>query len=483
MTGTYDLWLVLLSFIVAVNASFVALELATRVVASRGRRSEWAWLAGGAAAMGTGIWSTHFIGMLAFRLPAPTSYDTAITLLSLAIGVLSSGIALFVASRSTLTVARLCAAGALIGTGIAAMHYVGMAAMRMQPPIRYAPGLVVLSILIAVTASVVTVWTTFRLRLETIVTAFGKKAGSALMMGAGISGMHYTGMAAAKFAAGSVCTAPPWHLGTASIGGALGAFALVFLVLALLVCSCQVYRTSVLDAKVAQGSGMLEQASSELRRLMRRLADLQEEERRRLAAELHDIVGQSLSALMLEISMIRDQLEPAASVALAARLASAAALARQSIEAVRGVMAELRPPGIDEVGLPAALQWNVDRFKLRTGIAVTLTVDPSLPRPSSAVEEALLRVAAEALNNAAKYSQARSVQIRLEERDEAIAFEVADDGCGFDPALQAPRNHNRGWGLKIMYERALAVGAQLRVVSAPGAGTRVRFLISKRGWR
>src|SRR5688572_14325144 len=126
MTGTYDIWLVSLSYVVAALAAYVALTLASRVSASRGRGATY-WLMGGAISMGTGIWSMHFIGMLAFHLPIPVSYDMSITLLSMLIAVLVSGFALFTINRHSLTVRRLLISGALMGGGIAAMHYTGMA--------------------------------------------------------------------------------------------------------------------------------------------------------------------------------------------------------------------------------------------------------------------------------------------------------------------------------------------------------------------
>jgi len=483
MAGTYDPWLVLLSVIVAVNASFVALHLTSRVAAARGRKVEWFWLAGGAMSMGAGIWSTHFIGMLAFALPVPTEYDVRITLLSLLIAVLASGIALFVASRSTLSVERLLGAGLLMGFGIASMHYVGMAAMRMQPPISYAPGGAALSVLIAVAASMVTVWSAFRLRLETVLTALSKKAGSALAMAGGICGMHYTAIAAASVAPGSVCAVAPQHFDNASMGAALAALALLFLILTLLLCAFDARHCALLDAMVAGCTASLNRASSELRRALRHLADVQDEERRRLAAELHDIVGQNISALSVEVAMARDQLDPATSAGLIDRLGRASTLARQSVESIRNVMAELRPPGLDELGLAAALRWHAERVQFRTGICVRLQLDEALPRPSAAVEDTLLRVTVEALCNAAKYSEARTLQVRLEGREDTIALDVADDGRGFDADNPTPRTESSGWGLTIMKERAQAVGAVLRVVSAPGAGTRVEFLISRAKWQ
>ena len=277
MNGTYNPWLVLLSVIVAINASFVALDLASRIVASKGRGAEWYWLAVGAVSMGAGIWSMHFIGMLAFRLPIAISYDVALTLLSLLAAVLASAVALFIASRLTLKRSALLVAGLLMSTGIVSMHYIGMAAMRMEPPIRYSPLLVAAAILVAAVASIAAVWSAFTLRLQTIVTAFWKKAGSAVVMGGGICGMHYTGMASASFAPDSVCTIIPQHIiNQPWLGGALGALTLLFLILTLCVAAFDAYLSAVLDAKVATRTAAVDRMSAELRRLSHRLGDIQD---------------------------------------------------------------------------------------------------------------------------------------------------------------------------------------------------------------
>src|SRR5712691_5619004 len=146
MQGTYDLWLVGLSIAIAVVASYVALDLASRVSVTRGTRAARYWLVGGAFSMGTGIWSMHFIGMLAFRMPMPMAYDTALTFASLLIAVIVSAFALWTVSQGGLGGDRLLRAGISMGLGISAMHYTGMEAMEIEPSIAYDPTLVVLSI-------------------------------------------------------------------------------------------------------------------------------------------------------------------------------------------------------------------------------------------------------------------------------------------------------------------------------------------------
>jgi PAS domain S-box-containing protein/diguanylate cyclase (GGDEF)-like protein len=246
MLGAYDARLVILSIVVAIFASYVALDLASRVSVSLGTRAERWWLAGGALAMGMGIWSMHFIGMLAFELPIPLAYSAPVTFLSLAFAIAVSGFALHIVSRCTLGMGRLLGAGALMGAGIALMHYTGMAAIEVAPPIRYDAALFALSIALAIAASVAALSIAFRLRSETTSAALWKKAGSAVVMGAAIAAMHYTGMAAAHFAPDSVCVVDPGGIGNAWLAGTIGAFTFVFLATALLV--------SVVDARLADRS-------------------------------------------------------------------------------------------------------------------------------------------------------------------------------------------------------------------------------------
>jgi NO-binding membrane sensor protein with MHYT domain/CheY-like chemotaxis protein/two-component sensor histidine kinase len=205
LTGYYETPLVLTSILVAIVASYSALSLAGRVTEAAGR-TRFAWILGGAIAMGTGIWAMHFVGMLAFRLPIPIAYDVPITLVSLVLPIAASGLALWQVSRADLGPVRLGASALIMGIGINAMHYTGMAAMRMEPGIVYDPLLFALSVLIAVVASALALWIAFRLRRSTP-HVWVPRIGAAVVMGFAIVGMHYTGMAAANFPADSVCMA------------------------------------------------------------------------------------------------------------------------------------------------------------------------------------------------------------------------------------------------------------------------------------
>lgn len=235
MTGVYDPGLVVLSLAVAIMTAYVALALVDRVVEDSGRWHSWLWLISGAVVMGTGIWSMHFIGMLAFSLPVSLGYDLALTLLSLLIAVLASGLALFMIRAASPGAVLLSTGALLFGAGVSAMHYTGMAALRMSPPITYDPLLFVASILIAVAASFAALWMGLILRRHDQAFEVLARLGSATVMGIAIAGMHYTGMAAAEFVPGSVCLSAGAGYGVDSDSMAVKIAIAMFIVLAITV--------------------------------------------------------------------------------------------------------------------------------------------------------------------------------------------------------------------------------------------------------
>ncbi len=198
--ATYDYRLVLLSVMIAVLASYVALDLAGRVTATRGY-ARLAWLIGGATAMGTGIWSMHYTGMLAYRLPMRVYYHVPTVALSLLAAIFASFVALIIVSRPRVKTMHVIAGGFPMGFGIAAMHYTGMAAMRLGAMHHYHHGLWSLSIVFAVVISMVALWLTFRFREENQKPVL--KALAAVVMGLAIPVMHYTGMAGVRYMPGT----------------------------------------------------------------------------------------------------------------------------------------------------------------------------------------------------------------------------------------------------------------------------------------
>jgi signal transduction histidine kinase/NO-binding membrane sensor protein with MHYT domain/DNA-binding NarL/FixJ family response regulator len=198
LTGTYDANLVALSFLIAILASYAALDLAGRVRPAS-KQIRWFWLLGGAASMGMGIWSMHFIAMLALYLPLSVSYDLLLTQLSLLYAIVASGIAMWLLSRPASSLWLWLGGGVCMGAAIASMHYTGMAAMRLPARIEYDVRLVGLSVAIAIAASLAALWLAFRVQKQPTKGLSGQKLLSALVMGIAVSGMHYTGMTATHF--------------------------------------------------------------------------------------------------------------------------------------------------------------------------------------------------------------------------------------------------------------------------------------------
>ncbi len=247
LTGSYSSALVLISLCVAILASYTALDMTGRIATAKGRAVPL-WMVGGALAMGIGIWSMHFIGMLAFSLPVDLGYDIGLTAFSLLIAVLSSGFALWLVNQPQLPACQLALGALIMGTGIACMHYTGMAALRMLPGIDYDPALFSASLAIAVGASAAALWIAFRLRLHTPYVRQIRGL-AAMLMGFAIVGMHYTGMAAANFPLGSYCGA---------LANGLQGNGLVYLVLITTLAVLAVaLLTSVLDARMESRTAAL----------------------------------------------------------------------------------------------------------------------------------------------------------------------------------------------------------------------------------
>jgi PAS domain S-box-containing protein len=259
MIGSYDYRLVALSVLIAIFAAYTALDLAGRTTAARGRARP-AWLAGGATAMGIGIWSMHYLGMLAFSLPVPVLYDWPTVLLSLLAAIFASAVALFIVSRQRMGWMRALIGSVIMGSGIAAMHYIGMAAMRLRAMCHYDPAFLALSVLLAIVISLVALWLTFLFREDKKRTGWWKTA-SAVMMGAAIPVMHYTGIAAASFTPSTMTPDLSRAVSVSSLGTA-GISAVTLLVLGLAVV------TAFLDRRFSFQSLQLKASEERYRQLV-----------------------------------------------------------------------------------------------------------------------------------------------------------------------------------------------------------------------
>src|SRR6202051_89583 len=199
--GSYDPFIVALSAVIAVASSYAALDLAGRVTAGKGRAFA-AWLTCGSVAMGIGIWSMHFTGMLAFKLPVPVSYDWRPVWQSFVVPVLASALALYLESREKMSNARAMGGGVMMGFGIVALHYLDMLAMRMRAYCHFDSMLVALSVVFAIAFAYSALCLAFYFRDATA--EAWRKIGSAFFIGSAICVMHYTGMAATTFVSSAI---------------------------------------------------------------------------------------------------------------------------------------------------------------------------------------------------------------------------------------------------------------------------------------
>jgi NO-binding membrane sensor protein with MHYT domain len=196
ITAIYDYRLVALSVLIAIFASYAALDLAERVATGR-KNARMAWLFGGAIAMGTGIWSMHYTGMMAYRLPLPVYYHIPTVILSLMAAICASFVALFIVSRPRITVLHVVTGGLLMATGISTMHYTGMDAMRLQAMHHWDTTLVAISVAIAMVVSLAALGLTFLFRDDERGNSL--KIVCSVVMGFAIPAMHYTAMAAVSY--------------------------------------------------------------------------------------------------------------------------------------------------------------------------------------------------------------------------------------------------------------------------------------------
>lgn len=189
MQGTFDLFFVAVSYAISVFGSYAGLVLAGQVTDLR-RPADRIWLVGAAIALGGGaIWAMHFIGMLAYKIPVPVTYDATLTVVSMLVGILFVGIGVYTVKRQLeMKLGTLLGAGVIMGLGVAAMHYTGMAAMRMAADVQHDVSIVALSVVIAIVASIAALWIAFTMRKT------WQKIVSAFVMGVAVCGMHYTAM-------------------------------------------------------------------------------------------------------------------------------------------------------------------------------------------------------------------------------------------------------------------------------------------------
>ncbi len=458
MNGSYDYGQVAMSVTVAISSAYAALDLAGRVTAARGW-VRFAWWAGGTVVMGIGIWAMHYTGMLAFHLPVPVTYDWPTTLASFLIAAAASGFAWYVLTRPNAGWVNIFVGGIAEGSGIAGLHYVAMDAMRFTGDCMFNPGIVTLSVLLAIGHSVAGLWLAFKFRNPTGVTGWWKILGGVLL-GAGIAAMHYTAMAGTTFLRSAVAPDLSHAANITTLGAAgIGVVAIMVQSLAVL--------TSFVDRRFYAQAQELRFTQE----LSARVFRSQDEERRRIARQLHETVAQSLAALKMNLAKIGRLITGDASARDV--LVESVLLTDEAIKEIRTLSYVLHPPLLEEGGLAPGLRWYATGFAERSGINVQLDVPPDLERMPEQIEIAVFRIVQECLSNIHRHSGSAKAWIRVVREGNNLRVEVEDEGEGM------PAAHALGYagvGLAGIRERVIQLGGQLEIHSS-SHGTQITVIL------
>src|ERR1700693_20249 len=575
MIGCYDYRLVILSVLIAILGSYCTIELAGRVTAAQGW-TRASWLIGGAVAMGISTWSMHYTGMLAFRLPIPIEYYWPTAFLSYLASFCTSALVLCVVSRRKMGFVRAFTASIFMGGGVAAMHYTAMASMRLRAVCHYSPALVTISVVLAIVFSLMSLWLMFLFREEAL-SQYLRKVASAVLLGAAIAVMHYTGMASASFIPCAEFPDLSHALPISALGISGIAVVNLMIVVVVLLTSLadrlqkqkvlldelfeqapqavalmgvdhrilrvnkefsrvfgyssqealgqriseliageeareeeQKYADSVAQGRRVDAEGVrrrkdgsslyvsmvrvpvrlpnrqvaiyaiyrdisehkqaeaaLRQTNERLQELSRRLFQVQEDERRHLARELHDQMGQALTAAKLNLQAAQHLEERGL---IARKLDDGIAVLEALLQQARQISLDLRPPLLDDLGLAPALRWCLDQQAQRADLRVEFFADPALERVDAAIETACFRLAQEALTNVVRHARAQTVSVELHRTPEALHLVVRDDGIGFDVMTA---EQGASLGLLGMRERVALLAGEMDCKSAPGRGTEI----------
>jgi signal transduction histidine kinase/DNA-binding response OmpR family regulator len=513
LPASYDPWLVALSYLVASLAAYTALDLAGRVNDFRAEPSKaGAWLTGGAFAMGAGIWSMHFVAMLAYQIPVPVKYELWTTLASMVAAIITSGFALFIVTRGALSLRRLLISGAVMGAGIGTMHYTGMYAMRLDALVMYYLAPWLLSIVNAIVCSTIAIWLVFRLGGTTT----RNQALAALVMGVAICGMHYTGMYA------TVCVSTGQHatgargLDPVLLAATIAVVTLLIMALALTVSmqsqlmsrtlrqQNELLKTEIAQRRLAETEiqhhrdnlqALVEQRTAELKQA-RDAAEAASRAKSEFLANMSHEIRTPMNAI-IGMTHLALQTDPAPKQrGFLGKIDTAA-------KSLLGIISDVLDLSKIEAGkieientafeLDSVLNDVATMIGIRAhekGLEFLLDTDPNLPSSLVGDPMRIGQVLTNLCSNAVKFTERGQITLaaslqEVRDRRVVLLFSVRDTGIGltpeqqallFQPFTQADASTTRrygGTGLGLSISRRLVelMGGQICVESEPGRGS------------